>query len=110
VQHGDIIVLRCPLDPRLDYLKRVIGLPGDEVRIRGGFVSVNGKVLDEPYISEPDPRTELCVQVEPDHFFVMGDNRPHSSDSREFGQVPMDYVRGRVDLRLWPISRIGTVH
>lgn len=109
VQRGDIVVLRYPLDPRLDYIKRVIGLPGDLVRIRGGFVTVNGVVLDEPYISQPDPRGELCVRVEPEHFFVMGDNRPHSSDSREFGQVPRENLVGKVDLRVWPPSRVGVI-
>lgn len=109
VHRGDVIVLRYPLDPRLDYIKRVIGLPGDDVRIRGGFVSVNGTVLEEPYISEPDPRIALAVRVEPDHYFVMGDNRPHSSDSREFGQVPHENVVGKVDLRVWPPSRAGMI-
>ncbi len=109
VQRGDIVVLRYPLDPRLDYIKRVIGLPGDLVRIRGGFVSVNGEVIEEPYISQPDPRGELCVRVEPEHFFVMGDNRPHSSDSREFGQVPRENLVGKVDLRVWPPSRVGVI-
>ena len=109
VQRGDIVVLRYPLDPRLDYIKRVIGLPGDLVRIRGGFVSVNGVVLEEPYISQPDPRGELCVRVEPEHFFVMGDNRPHSSDSREFGQVPRENLVGKVDLCVWPPSRAGVI-
>jgi signal peptidase I len=109
VQRGDIVVLRYPLDPRLDYIKRVIGLPGDVVRIRGGFVSVNGSVLEEPYISQPDPRGALEVKVEPDHFFVMGDNRPHSSDSREFGQVPRENLVGKVNLCIWPPTRAGVL-
>ena len=110
VQRGDIVVLRYPLDPRLDYIKRVIGLPGDIVRIHEGSVSVNGEVLEEPYISEPDPRGDATVCVEPEHYYVMGDNRPHSSDSREFGQVPRENLRGKVDLRVWPPDRAGTLH
>jgi len=109
VQRGDIVVLRYPLDPRLDYIKRVIGLPGDLVRIHGGFVSVNGEVLEEPYISEPDTRSDTLVRVEPDHYFVMGDNRPHSSDSREFGQVPRENLVGKVDLCIWPPTRVGVL-
>jgi signal peptidase I len=109
VQRGDIVVLRYPLDPRLDYIKRVIGLPGDLVRIHGGFVSVNGEVLEEPYISRPDPRGDLCVRVEAEHYFVMGDNRPHSSDSREFGQVPRENLVGKVDLCVWPPTRVGVL-
>jgi len=109
VHRGDIVVLRYPLDPRLDYIKRVIGLPGDLVRIHAGFVSVNGEVLEEPYISEPDPRGELVMRVEPEHYFVMGDNRPHSSDSREFGLVPRENLVGKVDLCIWPPARVGVL-
>ncbi|MBK7645515.1 MAG: signal peptidase I [Planctomycetes bacterium] len=109
VKRGDIVVLRYPLDPRLDYIKRVIGLPGDLVVIRGGFVSVNGEVIEEPYISEPDPRGDMVVRVTSEHYFVMGDNRPHSSDSREFGQVPRENLVGKVDLRIWPPSRLGVL-
>jgi len=109
VQRGDIVVLHYPLDPRLDYIKRVIGLPGDTVRIQGGLVSVNGEVLEEPYISEPDPRVELTVCVADEHYFVLGDNRPHSSDSREFGQVPRENLVGKVDLVIWPPTRVGVL-
>ena len=110
VRRGDIVVLQYPLDPRLDYIKRVVGLPGDEIRILGGRVLVNGSVLDEPYVDEQDAATDVAAIVEPDHFFVLGDNRPHSSDSREFGQVPRVYLRGKVDLRVWPPSRAGALH
>jgi len=110
VDRGDVVVLKYPLDPSLDYIKRIIGLPGDEVVIEGGSVWVNGKALDEPYVASADPLSRSYVRVQPAHYFVLGDNRPRSSDSREFGQVPMDYVRGRVEARLWPISRIGTIH
>ncbi len=109
VQRGDVVVLQYPLDPTLDYIKRVIGLPGDRVEIEGGRVCVNGVALEEPYIADPDPRTHLSVTVEPEHFFVLGDNRPHSSDSREFGQVPRQNLRGKVDVRVWPPERIGSV-
>ncbi|MEO6708166.1 MAG: signal peptidase I [Planctomycetota bacterium] len=110
VKRGDVVVLKYPLDPSLDYIKRVIGLPGDEIMIDQGQVWVNGKELTEPYVASADPLSRTFARVQPAHYFVLGDNRPRSSDSREFGQVPMDYVRGRVEVRLWPISRIGAVH
>jgi signal peptidase I len=109
VQRGDVVVLRYPLDPRIDYVKRVIGLPGDRVTMADGYVWVNGELLDEPYVLADDRTAYLSVVVGPDQFFVLGDNRPRSSDSREFGLVPGDYLRGRVDLRLWPFSRIGLI-
>jgi signal peptidase I len=116
VRRGDVVVLRCPLDPSLDYIKRVIALPGDEVRIDDGSVFVNGERVDEPYIAsagdagaEEERRSRLCERIESDHYFVLGDNRDHSSDSREFGQVPRDLLRGRVDFRVWPPDRAGTV-
>ena len=121
VQRGDVVVLRCPLDPSLDYIKRVIALPGDEVRIDDGSVFVNGEQVDEPYVAEPGigsyedagpdgaRRSRLRETIERDHYFVLGDNRDHSSDSREFGQVPRANLRGRVDFRVWPPDRAGTV-
>jgi signal peptidase I len=109
VQHGDIIVLQYPLDPSLDYIKRVIGLPGDDVLIEHGRVYVNGELLDEPYVAETDGRASVRQRVAPDTFFVLGDNRPHSSDSREFGLVPRENVVGKVDVRLWPPDRVGWI-
>ncbi len=115
VRRGDVVVLRCPLDPSLDYIKRVIALPGDEVRIDDGSVFVNGARVEEPYVAAADVRDDLarrarlCETIERDHFFVLGDNRDHSSDSREFGQVPRDYLRGRVDFRVWPPDRAGSI-
>jgi signal peptidase I len=87
----------------------VIGLPGDEIKIEQGDVFVNGTPLVEPYVARPDRRTRLLETVAPDHYFVLGDNREHSSDSREFGQVPRRLLRGRVDLRVWPPLRAGAV-
>ncbi len=107
VKRGDIVVLEYPLDPSVDYIKRVIGLPGDEVRIDGRDVCVNGVRIDEPYVDVPDPRTHLSLVVQPGTYFVLGDNRCHSSDSREFGLVPRENLVGKVDLRVWPPQRAG---
>ena len=104
---GDIAVLRYPMDPSLDYVKRVIGLPGDHVQICEGYVWVNGQLVEEPYV-EPDsndPYALVDTIVQEDSYFVLGDNRIRSSDSREFGQVPHEYLRGKVRARLWPIER-----
>ena len=109
IERGDVIVLRYPLDPEIDYIKRVIGLPGDRVVLAQGTVWVNGEELEEPYVTSIDPASVLTTDVEPGQYFVLGDNRPRSSDSREFGCVPEDYVRGRVDLRLWPLGRAGLI-
>ncbi len=106
---GDVIVLRYPLDPSVDYIKRVIGLPGDRVTLADGYVWVNGELLSEPYVDDVDRSSYLSTVIDEGHYFVLGDNRPRSSDSREFGLVPIEFVRGRVDLRLWPITRAGWV-
>jgi signal peptidase I len=107
VQRGDIVVLEYPLDPQYDYIKRVIGLPGDKILIRDGEVRVNGRHLDEPYVQLQDENRCLSLTVAPESFFVLGDNRPHSSDSREFGLVPRANLVGKVDLRVWPLERAG---
>jgi len=109
IQRGDVVVLRYPLDPQIDYIKRIIGLPGDHVTLARGEVWVNGAQLAEPYVQSVDASSTLSVVVEPGNYFVLGDNRPRSSDSREFGSVPEEYVRGRVDLRLWPLGRAGLI-
>ena len=111
-ERGDIAVLRYPMDPSLDYVKRVIGLPGDHVQICEGFVWVNGQLVEEPYV-EPDsndPYALVDTIVQEDSYFVLGDNRIRSSDSREFGQVPHEYLRGKVRARLWPIERASVFH
>ena len=109
VERGDIVVLKYPLDPSVDYIKRVIGLPGDRVVLEDGHVFVNGCELEEPYVDDQDVFTDLDVEVLPAHFFVLGDNRRRSCDSREFGQVPAGYVRGKVEVRVWPLGRAGRI-
>ncbi|MFT5290446.1 MAG: signal peptidase I [Planctomycetota bacterium] len=110
VSLGDVVVLRYPLDPRVDYIKRVIGVPGDHVVLADGYVWVNGELLTEPYVADVDRSSYVSCIVDEGNVFVLGDNRPRSSDSREFGLVPLTYLRGRVDLRLWPLSRAGWIN
>jgi signal peptidase I len=107
VERGDIVVLEYPLDPAIDYIKRVIGVPGDVVRVDGDRVWVNGAEIEEPYVGARDPRTHLLVEVQPETYFVLGDNRRHSSDSRDFGLVPRANLVGKVDLCVWPPARLG---
>lgn len=102
---GDIIVFHHNRQPPEDYIKRVIGLPGDRVRVEGGQVYVNDIPLDEPYIAEPPAYTGEWA-VPPDSLFVLGDNRNRSSDSRIWGFVPMNDVVGRAVLIYWPPDKI----
>ena len=111
-ERGDIIILKSPLDPTRDYIKRVVGMPGDHILIRDHHVLVNGEVLEEPYVGNwvatPDwPQNPDAVDgeaVPPDMYFVMGDNRDHSSDSRLFGWVNRDQIDGKALARFWPLS------
>jgi signal peptidase I len=94
-----------------NFIKRVVGLPGDRVSVIGGRVQINGKPIDEPYI-RPDASCAICnldreIRIPPDHFFMMGDNRGQSADSREWGPVPKKWLIGQARVTYWPIDRIG---
>jgi signal peptidase I len=103
VRRGDVIVFKWPPEPEIDYIKRVVGLPGDTVELRRGYLYVNGERLDEPYIDPAYREGDFYgpVKVEPHHFFVMGDHRNRSSDSRVWGQVPRELIKGRALLIWW---------
>lgn len=109
---GDVIVFRYPNNPSIFYIKRVIGLPGETVSIDHGVITVTtitGKkqTLAEPYIVNEDATYTKDITLNADEYFVMGDNRPNSSDSRVWGPLPRKDVVGRVDLRLLPLSMSG---
>ncbi|MBK9529079.1 MAG: signal peptidase I [Acidobacteria bacterium] len=110
IERGDIVVFWFPNDPDKSYVKRVIGLPGETVELRGGRVFVDGKELNEEYLdkeytqSMPPP---LSKKVDEHHYFVMGDNRDNSSDSRYWGLVPEKYIYGKAFFRYWKPSNIG---
>ncbi|NWF69338.1 MAG: signal peptidase I [Chloroflexi bacterium] len=112
-QRGDIVVFHYPGNPDEDYIKRVIGLPGDVIEFRGQQVYVNGQLLNEPYINEACSE-DMCAdrrwELGPDEYFVMGDNRNRSSDSRRFGPVPRTFIVGEVLIRYWPPEDWGIVH
>lgn len=94
--------------PRMRYVKRVIGVPGDRIDIKDGKVFVNDKELEEPYIQGITEKTiiDFPLQVPEGQLFVLGDNREHSSDSRDFGCIDIDKVEGQVIVRLWPLDKI----
>jgi signal peptidase I len=120
IRRGDIIVFRFPNGPQTDYVKRVIGLPGDAVSIRNRVVQINGKPLDEPYVIHKDTRVYPYnpMQIEPyrwrdqmkprkipeGEYFAMGDNRDQSSDSRSWGTVPRSLIKGRALLVYWSFN------
>jgi signal peptidase I len=98
---GDIIVFHYPPNPEEQYIKRVIGLPGDQIHIADGEVYINGGLLAEPYIQAPTSRGGDW-EIPQDSLFVMGDNRNNSSDSRAWGMVPFDYIVGKATVIYWP--------
>lgn len=113
IERGDIVVFWYPEDPSKSYIKRVIGLPGDTVDIHEGVVRVNGRDLDEKYIDSKlnlIPKTQAPVYVRPNYYFVMGDNRDNSSDSRVWGLVPKKYIYGKALFRYWPPTAASVIH
>lgn len=103
-RRGEVIVFHYPLDPSRDFVKRVIGLPGETISIKRGQVFIDGEPLDEPYIENHDNDHMEARLIPPDEYFVMGDNRPGSSDSREWHEVPLANIVGKVWFRYWPPS------
>ena len=112
IQRGDVVVFNYPRDPTRSYIKRVIGLPGDSVRIEHGRVFLNGVEQAEGYVPAryADERTEPEVIVPAGDFFVMGDHRSVSYDSRDFGPVERHFIYGKAAFVYWPFSEAGVVH
>ena len=107
---GDVIIFRYPPDPdREPYIKRIIGLPGDQVRIADGMVYVNEVPLQEPYISAP-PNYTGSWSVPEDSLFMLGDNRNHSSDSHSWGMVPLENVLGKALVVYLPVAHWQTLN
>ena len=109
IQRGDIIVFRYPRDTSKSYIKRVIGVAGDRVRIVNGQVYVNGEALDEDYVPSDyaDGRSYPELVVPRNSYFVLGDHRTMSSDSREFGPVNDRYIYGKAVFGYWPMEKLG---
>lgn len=114
-QRGDIIVFHSPKS-RDDYIKRIVALPGEEIKLENNTIYINNEPFDEGYLPEETPTrpgtflTEgKAMMMEEGNYFVLGDNRNHSSDSRDFGPIKREEIVGRAWLRYWPITEIGLV-
>ena len=111
IARGDLIVFWFPGDQSKSYVKRVIGVPGDTVEIDRGVVVVNGRRLRESYVPERyrDTLSMSARSVDPDHYFVLGDHRNSSNDSRAWGLVPRECIYGKAVFVYWPPERMGPV-
>ncbi len=111
IGRGDIVVFRYPRDPSKSYIKRVIGMAGDHIRIDAGQVYVNGEPLDEEYVPSEyaDVRSYPEFTVPPNSYFVLGDHRSMSNDSRDFGSVNQSFIYGKAVFGYWPMDKLGRV-
>ncbi len=109
IERGDLVVFFFPLDRSKSYIKRVIGLPGDTVQIDHGSVFVNGDPLNEPYVPDEyrDRQSMLATTVTADHYFVLGDHRSSSNDSRAWGTVERKDIYGKAVFVYWPLDKMG---
>jgi len=112
-QRGDIVVFKPPDEASRDFIKRIIALPGERIHIAKSVIYINGQVLREPYLPEKWtynnnwPASGQDQLIPPDEYFVMGDNRNHSSDSRTFGPIELDSILGKAEIRIWPLGEVG---
>ena len=111
IERGDIVVFRYPRDPSKSFIKRVVGLAGDRIRIEGGEVFVNGAGLDEDYVpaAYSDQRSYPEIVVPAHSYFVLGDHRTMSNDSRDFGPVDVGFIYGKAVFGYWPMDKMGRV-
>lgn len=113
-KRGDVIVFKAPRNEEVDYIKRIIGLPGEEVELQNGFVYINQTKLPEFYLADSTVTlsgtfltNDASIKIPKGEYFVLGDNRDHSSDSREWGLVKREEIVGKAFLRYWPLPRFG---
>ena len=111
IERGDVVVFWYPKDPSVSFIKRVMGLPGDTVELRRGVLFVNGSAVLEEYLSHQfrDSDTYPPVQVSKGYYYVLGDHRNSSNDSRSWGEVPEKYIYGKATFCVWPIAKTGRV-
>jgi signal peptidase I len=111
IQRGDVVVFWFPREPTVSFIKRVVGLPGDTVELRAGALYVNGQLVAEPYVESRfrDTESHDPVTVSKGYYYVLGDHRNSSNDSRNWGEVPEKYIYGKAFLRFWPISKSGFI-
>ena len=116
-ERGDIVILRPPTNNSTDFIKRIIALPGEKLLIRTGVVYINGRRLNEPYLPDqwtfqnnwPTDGSDGEV-MPPNQYFVMGDNRNRSQDSRFFGPITRDRIDGKAWFRIWPLNKFGSIY
>ena len=111
IERGDVVVFWYPLDRSKSFIKRVVGLPEDMVEIRDGQVYLNGKAFAEPYVppESADLGTLAPIRVPKGEYFVMGDHRTSSNDSRIFGPVPQKFIYGKAVFAYWPVDHFGSI-
>jgi len=112
IERGDVVVFWYPKDPSVSFIKRVVGLPGDVIELRKGVLYVNNNRVEEDYLRRKFRDTESYppVDVPRGYYYVLGDHRNSSNDSRSWGEVPEKYIYGKAFLRFWPLSDIGFIH
>ena len=109
-QRGEVIVFRYPKNPTQHYIKRIIGLPGETVEIKDGQIIIENQILDESvYLDEVNVSGSIETTLADDQYFVLGDNRDFSSDSRRWGELPEDNIIGKVFLRAWPFVALARI-
>ncbi len=111
IERGDVIVFRYPRDPSKSYIKRVVAVAGDSIEVEAGVVFVNGQRISEPYVPRmyEDVRSYPEMVVPPHCYFVLGDHRNLSNDSRDFGPVDESYIYGKAVFGYWPVAKLGTL-
>ena len=109
IERGDLVVFWFPADPTKSYIKRIIGVPGDTIEVESGAVLVNHQALSEPYVSDEyrDRSSMSPFEVQADEYFVLGDHRNSSNDSRTWGAVPRRFIYGKAVFVYWPVAKIG---
>jgi signal peptidase I len=112
IERGDTVVFWFPGDPTKSYIKRVVGLPGDAVEVRDGEVFVNGDLMQEPYVPDRfrDHISTPLTRIPPGYYYVLGDHRSSSNDSRNWGPIPRDAIYGKAVFVYWPFERMGILH
>jgi signal peptidase I len=112
IERGDVVVFWYPRDPSVSFIKRVVALPGDLVEVRAGQLLVNGLPVQESYLPAGfrDADSYPPTEVRKGYYFVLGDHRRSSNDSRTWGEVPEKYIYGRAVFRFWPFDRLGPIH
>jgi signal peptidase I len=112
IQRGDVVVFWYPRDPSVSFIKRVVGVPGDVVELRSGVLYVNSVRVEEDFLKPAyrDSDSYPPVEVKPGYYYVLGDHRNSSNDSRSWGEVPEKYIYGKAVFRFWPLAKIGALH